>query len=263
MFPAIQLQITDLDNKKVYGSQIIYPAKNTFISTDDLQVVFGKWVSLQKSGKTYLASGILPSFQGTKLEYSLQFESTRAPLLEGKTGLIDMTEGTNSYYYSHTHLITSGYIKIGNETFELNPQQSLSWMDHQWGDFILTPWNHWVWASIQLDNGMEMDLAVTRDADKSKSKEPLKTTWINVIMPDDSRLLIKDFKYVAQGLLPGQKHPHVYDLSVPELNLQLKISALAPGQDVLGIWEGISEVEGTYNGNPVKGQANTESTVNY
>ena len=97
-------------------------------------------------------------------------------------------DNTNSYYYSYTHLKTGGYITIGKETFELDPEQSISWMDHQWGDFVVAPWNQWLWACIQLKNGMELDLAVIMD---KKTGKPM-TKWMNLIMPDDSTLFNKN-----------------------------------------------------------------------
>ena len=53
-----------------------------------------------------------------------------------------MGDDTIAIYYTYTRLNTMGYIQIDNETFEIDSEKSLSWMDHQWGDFITLPWRN-------------------------------------------------------------------------------------------------------------------------
>jgi predicted secreted hydrolase len=261
--PGFHLQITDIDKQKVYGKRTYFLGEKNFsISTHDLNMAIQSSLKLRKQGDTYLADGAIDSSAGPKLAYSLRFTPTRKALLANETGMLDMWNNTNTYYYSYTHLMTAGYIQIDNEVFEIDPEQSLSWMDHQWGDFVVAPWNYWQWASIQLKNGIELDLATWSDDKTGK----VIRRWANVIMPDDSRIYLKDisdFEYTHHGVPPGQKHPHVYDFSVPALQLNLTLTAVAPGQDVNNVWEGISDVTGTYNGIPVEGLANTETTIRY
>jgi predicted secreted hydrolase len=226
-----------------------------------LDVAIGKSQTLQKVGNNYIANVEFISREGTKLRFSLEYTSDRLPLFENGNGLIDIDDDTNSYYYSFTHFRTKGYIQIGNETFEIDPEQSLSWMDHQWGDFELLD-KQWEWASVQLKNGIELDLAVFWDATTKKAIPK----WANIVMQDGSRIYLNkstDFTYENHGVPPGLKHPLEYDLSIPSIQLQTQITALSPGQDVNGIWEGISDVTGTYKGNPVIGQSNTENSIVY
>lgn len=250
--PRIELQITDIKNQKVYGNSGFFSFQNSNISTKDLYIALGKNFTLQKNNNSFIGNGLLKSKDGTQLEYSLEWIPTREALLASGSGLIDMTEKTNSYYYSYSNLTTKGYIKIGNEKFELDPQQSISWMDHQWGDFVILPWTEWVWASVQLENGISFDLA------KSVNNQTPTARFINIIMPDNSRLYLKDFEYIIHPVPDGQKHPLVYELSVPAIHLNLKLTASSPNQDINEVWEGLCVAEGTYNGVPVKGQANTE-----
>ncbi len=258
--PIYHIQISDIDKQRVYGNRIFCDNKYTYFSTKDLHIALTDSIMLQKIGATHHASGVVKSEQGPTLEYSLEFIPKSKPLLAGKTGLVDMWDKTNSYYYSYTHMQMHGYIKIGNEKFEIDPEKSLSWMDHQWGDFIVAPWNQWQWASVQLENGIELDLAVIMDKITHK---PM-TKWVNIVMPDDSRIHLtrhEDFDYVDHGIPPGHKYPQEYDLNIPSINLKLNLKSLVPGQDVNDVWEGVSEAQGTYNGEFIRGQATTESTI--
>lgn len=260
ILPVIQMQLTDIDNKKVYGKQVEFLDKRKFsVSTQKLDVIYGKDFSLSKDNNTYLVNATIRPSKEPEIHFSFQLTPASDALLASKTGLISMRNNTNSYYYSFTHLNTAGALRIGDETFEIDPAKSLSWMDHQWGDFILTSSYQWMWASIQLTNGLEMDLAAAVDP-KTKNPTPI---WANIIMPDNSRIYlhIKDFEYTNHGVPANQKHPVSYDLTIPSIDLKLHMNAYVPGQDVTGVWEGVSSVEGTYKGKPVEGQATTESTV--
>lgn len=263
LIPFIQIQIADIDNQKVYGNSVYFLNDNEWkLSTSQLDVSLGKNLWLHKKGSAYVTEGSLVLKDGTTLHFSLQFESTRGPLLASKTGLVDMWDNTNSYYYSLTHLITSGYFQLGNELLEIDPQQSLSWMDHQWGDFLITSFTHWMWASIQLDNGIELDFAVFPDK-KTQEKIP---KWANIIMPNDDRIYLTEpnqFEIHAHPVIPGQKHPTSYDLKIPAIDLNLnEIVADTPGQDI-NVPESMSTVSGTFRGMKVHGQANMENLFSY
>lgn len=262
MFGLFLVQIADIDNQKVYGYADYYLRKKSMsFATDKLDAKLGT-NTLTKNGDTYLINIAVKPKKGPAIKLNLQLTPTRDALLASKTGLIDMSHNTNSYYYSYTNLKTAGNVTLGNEALEINPKQSISWMDHQWGDFTLTSKSHWVWASVQLENGLEMDLAASVDPITKKYT----AAWANIIMPDGSRVYLTkptDFQYSDEGRLKGQQHPNVYNLVIPSLDLKLHFQADVPGQDVDGVWEGISTATGTYQGKKISGIANTESTVKF
>jgi predicted secreted hydrolase len=160
------------------------------------------------------------------------------------------------YYYSQPHLVTSGTLQIDNETFVLDPQQSLSWMNRQWTDMELNSSNQWYWADLQLENGIEMDLfqVVSPLTKKTIFKSA------NIMMPDGSTVYTQNLTYTPRPA-PGHKYPQVYDLSIPEINLQVTLTASVPDQDTTGIWEGVNDIQGTYKGQAVKGHGYTENTL--
>ncbi|MHB1948586.1 MAG: lipocalin-like domain-containing protein [Gammaproteobacteria bacterium] len=264
--PSIQIQVTDIDNQKVYGKQLVLMHPITYsIASSKLDIRYGKTFSLEQAESAYTLNTRLNSEQGPTLSLSLRLTPNPLlnPLLIGENGLIDMWTGTNSYYYSIPELITEGFFQIGHELFELDVNKSLSWMSHQWGDFLLLgDENQWMKANVQLKNGLALNVFVIVD---EKSKKPLRGV-ANIILPDHSTVVINDlskFTYTPHEVPKGEKYPHTYDVSIPEVGLELQLNALAPGQDVNGIWEGVSQAEGVYQGTRVTGQAYTESHVVY
>jgi predicted secreted hydrolase len=259
--PQFSVQVTDIDNQKVYAKQLFPDMKNVSISTQTMDVYFGKDLTLHNNnGIFYLDATFTPN-NGPRITLSMNLTPTRPVLLIGKTGLVDMWDNTNSYYYSYTHVKSEGLVQIGNEVLELDPGYSLSWMDHQWGDFITLPGNQWMWTSIQMANGIEINLGTILD---NKTME-VATGSANIVMPDGSHIYLmhpQDFKYIANSVL-GQKHPLSYDVLIPAIDLKVTLTALAKNQDQNGIWEGVSDAEGTYKGDAVSGQAYTENTVKY
>jgi predicted secreted hydrolase len=260
--PFLQFQLVDASTKKIYNKQLFFSKKDGFhIATDGpMYVSFGKDLTLQKKGNQYVLSGFIETDQNIPLRLSLTFTPTRPVLLIGETGLVDMWNGKNSYYYSFTRLETSGYVQLDHQMFQLDPAKSLSWMDHQWGDFLTVPGKtQWLWTSVQLKNGLEMNFGVVMDP-KTKQTHGGAT----ILMPDGSKKIISDLSklsYVPHEIEPGQKHPSKYDISVADLDLKLTLDALAPGQDKNGIWEGMSTITGTYQGKPITGQGISENMM--
>lgn len=257
--PFIQVQFTDIDSKKVYGTQFYFGKGDYSMSTTSLDVTMGKNFTLKEINSVYQVNGQFDA--GMPIAFSMQLTPMRSPLFVGGFGLINMFNHKNSYYYSNTELNTSGWVQLGNEIFEIDPIKSLTWMDHQWGDFIIIPdKTQWMWSSVQLENHMEINLSVSYS-----KKKNLINGFADVVMPNNMRLYLTpaDFTYMAHEIPPGQRHPLTYDLIIPKLNLTVTIDALAENQDVNGIWEGVSKVSGTFNGAPIAGQAYTENTIKY
>ncbi|MHB1946917.1 MAG: lipocalin-like domain-containing protein [Gammaproteobacteria bacterium] len=257
------IQITDVDKQKVYGIRKFFSENESSYSTDHLEIHLGKDVLLKKVGNTFFLEGIVLA-KNDKLQFSFQLTPSTVrstPLLINGNGLVDMWENKNSYYYSYTQMMTKGWFVINDERFDLDFKKSLSWMDHQWGDFIVKPGvNQWFWASIQLENGLEINLSKIID---NKTRKQI-GGWANVVLPDDKRIYLTDFDgYSYNPRETMRKFPLVYDLLIPSLGLVLNLRALAPEQDKNIIWEAVSEVSGTYKGVPVKGQGYAESTVFY
>lgn len=255
--PQFVMQLVDLDHQKTYAYGIYSPPKKSHFSTEKLDISLDKNLTLKKVGDAYVLKGDVQSRQGQKVQFALQLTPTRDVLLAQEKGLIDMWKNKNSYFYSYTHLNTAGSIQIGNEKFTLDPANSLSWMDHQWGDFMVMPGEtQWMYANVQLENGIELTLGIPVDP---KTGQPM-SKKMSIVMPDGKKIYTTNFKYTPHTMA-GHLYPLSYDLSIPEINLQLKLNALSPKQAANTVWEGVNVAQGNYNGAIVQGQAFTENTL--
>jgi predicted secreted hydrolase len=130
-------------------------------------------------------------------------------------------------------------------------------MDHQWGDFFIIPGiNQWTWSSVQLENGLEINLNTILDP----TTKNLLSSLASIVMPDGSHVYTQNIK-ITPRIDPSHKHPLYYTMSIPDIHLEMSVNSLVPDQDVNGISEGISSVEAVFNGNTVKGYAYAESTI--
>ena len=257
MVPMLQVQISDIDKQVVYGNSVFTPAKETEFSTTELRAKFNKDITLEMDHGTYVVNATVQSKKGETISLAFRLTPERDVLLINENGIADMWSDTNTYYYSQTHLNTSGTLAIGNEKFTIDTKRTLSWMDHQWGDFMINPLvNQWTWSSIQLENGIEINMDTIVDA---KTKEPI-SSLANIVMPDGSHVYTRNIK-ITPRIDPDHKHPLSYTFSIPDIHLEMVVNSLVPDQDVNGISEGVSTVEAVFEGKVVKGFAYTESTI--
>jgi predicted secreted hydrolase len=259
--PIYTLQLTDIDNNKVYGNMIYYPNSESNFSNKKLDIALGKnkEVTLQKNGSVYQLDATTVSKQKTVVKLALAMQPTRKPLFIGSNGLIPMGNDTNSYYYSFTRMNTTGSLQIGNETFKIDESKSSSWMDHQWGDFMLSPKNKWFWTSIRLDNNIDINLTNVLDSD---TKEPGAIKMANIMMPNGKVIFTSDF-VVKQTVHSPYAYPLTYDIEIKPIKLKMHITSLADNQNCNTFWEGISRVDGTYQGKPIHGFTYVENTSRY
>ena len=160
-------------------------------------------------------------------------------------GYIDFGAEGGSYYYSRTRLSVSG-------TVDETPVSGQAWMDHQWGNFLVTSDLVWAWYSVQLDDRTELMLYVLRNRGG--------LTYGTYVRPDGS----------SEDLAPGsvQVHalgswssPHTlgvypsgWQLTLPD-GRGLTLAPLLedqelyfPGVGGMAYWEGAVHVDGDASG---------------
>jgi predicted secreted hydrolase len=90
--------------------------------------------------------------------YSLQLEledGDKPPALHGGNGYIALAPLGGSYYYSRTRLSAHGMLGASDVS-------GIAWMDHQWGNFVVSARGGWDWYSLQLDDDTDLMLYVVR-----------------------------------------------------------------------------------------------------
>ena len=120
------------------------------------------WTLASEGGSDEIEAAMQPA-PGADTPFGLRLRLTdeKPPALH-HGGYIDCGPAGGSYYYSRTRLAVSGSLDRG----EAAPVavSGLAWMDHQWGNFVVTAAGGWDWYSLQLDDRSELMLYVLRGA---------------------------------------------------------------------------------------------------
>ena len=110
------------------------------------------------------ADASLVTIQAATDDFSinLTLEQTKPPALQGDNGLSQKSadEGNASYYYTLSHLLTTGNITIGEETFSVSGN---TWKDHEFSTSALgTGAQGWDWFGLIFDNDTELMIGQIR-----------------------------------------------------------------------------------------------------
>lgn len=258
-FPMLGFQITDVDHHVVLGNVKLLDDKSCVFDTRNLKVSLGRDISLQKDGNAYhIIGAIQPKQGGPEVNVNLHFTPTRPVFLMNKTGLVDSVDNTNTYYYSFTQMKITGTFATQGKTHVVDTNKSLGWMDHQWGDFGLPLKHQWVWAGIQLDNGIAINIWLAVDG---LSRKPMPdASMANISYPDGSFSYTKNLSF--ENYLPRNgRYPDVYQIHIPEVGINLTVTNQVANQNSGGFWEGIANVDGSYKQQAIHGFAYLENFI--
>lgn len=169
-----------------------------------------------------------------------------------------------NYYYSLTHLLASGTIRLGLETFEV---EGTTWMDHEYGAFPAG--TAWCLQDMQLDNGVHL-------SNFAANTPPA----LDVQMSSKATLLIEGVSTFVDTLTTpraptwlsqdGTLYFLVWDVEIKkdvEAGIpaaSFRVTSLVASQefpDGAGVYEGVARVVGTWDGQPVTGTAWNEQRI--
>ncbi len=105
--------------------------------------------------------GMLEPFQYFLNAFSKDFHlklflnATKPPLLISGDGYLPVGTSGSTFYYSLPLLTAKGVLTANGQTDSIN---GIGWMDHQWGDFFITPTSResYEWFSVQLDDNRQI-----------------------------------------------------------------------------------------------------------
>ncbi|MFH1538815.1 MAG: lipocalin-like domain-containing protein [bacterium] len=220
--------------------------KNTMERIDDENMVY----------KTHL--------EWDDISLDLKFTSVKPPLIVGDNGVIDMGIGGKSYYYSLTRLDVEGTLSAGQEERKVTGG---AWFDHQWGNWDGRRGYHgWDWFSVQLENGMDMNLFCFRDGE-GNIIAPVATVYDGTASGTDKKVS-RELSWAASGEWTspdtGITYPQDWTVIIADLGITLDIRPTIPNQEIaivesLGaIWEGSTVVVADIAGEKVGGVGYTE-----
>ncbi len=199
------------------------------------------------------------------LALDFNLESVSPPILQGDAGYSTKNaEGSAaSYYYSLPGLVTHGTVRIGTETFAV---QGESWMDREWSTAVLTSEQQgWDWFSLNLDNGYRVMAFQVRESDQ----DPFRSATIldanhNKRFPGQTVVQLTPRRFWSN---PRQdaSYPVDWDIegTTPEDQWSLQVSPVLDQQEMnltVRYFEGLVDVEGIWNGEPVRGWGYMELT---
>jgi predicted secreted hydrolase len=195
----------------------------------------------------------------------LELRSVKPPALHGGIGWISFGPVGDSYYYSRTRMEVEGTITYGGVSERVT---GLSWMDHQWGDFILVNGGGWDWFSVQLDDGSDLMITILRDQPGSVA-----ATYGTLLDAGGAatELAAEDIRVEATGEWrspsTGIVYPSGWRIRLPGHGLDLAVEPVIPDQELetsastgVSYWEGEVEVSGTRDGVAVGGLGYVELT---
>jgi len=207
---------------------------------------------------TYQVQSTAPD--GASLALSLQ--STKPPLLVGGNGFVAFGSYESTYYYSLTHLATTGVLRRPG-VHQATPVSGISWMDHQWGAGANAGTTGWAWMALQLANGMDLNLYELRTVTGA-------TIRLNTIsMPDGRQIVVHNSALTPLGRWHSSwshtTYPAGWHVVVPGIKLDVRVQPTVADQEIrerfapeTSYWEGSCSVTGTLRGQVISGMAYTE-----
>jgi predicted secreted hydrolase len=191
--------------------------------------------------------------QDDDVAIDLQITPEKPKVLQGDRGLSQKGPGSGnaSYYYSYTRLATEGTVVAGGDSVRV---EGTSWLDREWSTSALGPNQEgWDWFALQLDDGRDLMYYQLRNDDGSPSRfsegvlvdsagnsKPIERT--------DVSLEVLDTWTTPDG---RRTYPVAWRLRVPEDDLDLRVEALFPDQELdvsVRYWEGAVRLEGSAAG---------------
>lgn len=201
------------------------------------------------------------------IELDLHLREAKGPALQGDEGYSQKgpEPGDASYYYSLTHLETSGTITASGESFVV---EGLSWMDHEFSTSALSAGQvGWNWFSLQLDDGGEVMLYQIRHADGSI--DPLSAGSIIALDGAVTPLHAAAGDYTIEVLdtwrspHSGADYPARWRITIPVQGLTLTVEPWLADQELnvsYAYWEGAVRLSGEREGRSVSGNGYVELT---
>ena len=154
-----------------------------------------------------------------------------------------------SYYYSQPFIEVSGEVTIDGETHQVSGK---GWIDREWSSqFLLDSQQGWDWFALRLSDETSLVVFQLRDSKTGAAGY----SSARLMQQDGSGIAIpqKDIQLKAtkQTEIQGRKYPTQWQVSIPNQQIELTVSALNPNAKMplsVPYWEGPVRIEGSHSG---------------
>ena len=226
-----------------------------------------KW-QLQGAAGHYQLNASMIKHPGFSIELSTE-PLTPVWMHGGGSGFQKYGEYATAGYYSYPKLKTTGHLEIDGEMRKVTGNL---WYDRQWNCIgVYQKQVAWDWMSIQLDD-QQGDLMLFKLYHRADEQVVYGGSYLdpsgNNISLGPKDLVMEELEF-WQSPHSKVRYPVTWKVTVPSLGLELKVQALFPEQELtlkfnalikMHYWEGMCEVSGTKNGQPVSGRSYLEIT---
>ena len=244
-------------HRKSANRQFDLPAS---ASEEHFHLTLGDWTARTAHGNHILHGSI-----GSDLVFEASLNPSKTVVLNGDNGVSFKDEGEASRYFSYTRMSLEGDLIIDGKVEHFTGN---AWMDREFGTWKPTEnQKGWDWFSIQLDNDCELMVYQLRNSIGEVSD--FSTGSFNDPEGNAIKLSSEDFRITPTGKWKSPRsmaeYPSGWDVSVPRLDLELKIVPTIEDQELdtrgttmIVYWEGACEVSGSLRGNAIGGNAYVE-----
>jgi len=199
----------------------------------------------------------------------LFLEALKPPLIIAGSGYLPIGSSGSSYYYSLPLLNVHGKLTLAGRT---EPVSGIGWMDHQWGNFFVTPNSKesYEWFSVQLNDNRQL---VFWDIFTGQNKIPRDKAhkMCTISFRDGSQDTSLSFSIQRLAFWRDKRgliFSHRWEFTDPLHNIRLLIQPVFDNQvaSVLGsmpFFEGSCTVSGTWQGEKVSGVGYAELLHKY
>ncbi len=149
-----------------------------------------------------------------------------------------------SYYYSQPFIDVSGKVTIDGKTHQVSGK---GWIDREWSSqFLLDSQQGWDWFALRLSDDTSLVVFQLRDSKTGAASY----ASARLMQQDGSGIAIpqKDIQLEAtkQTEIQGRKYPTQWQVSIPNQQVDLTVSALNPNAKMplsVPYWEGPVRIE--------------------
>ncbi|WP_199459184.1 lipocalin-like domain-containing protein [Vibrio owensii] len=154
-----------------------------------------------------------------------------------------------SYYYSQPFIDVSGEVTIDGKTHQVSGK---GWIDREWSSqFLLDSQQGWDWFALRLSDKTSLVVFQLRDSKTGQASY----SSARLMQQDGSGIAIpqKDIQLKAtnQTEIQGRKYPTQWQVSIPNQQIELTVSALNPNAKMplsVPYWEGPVRLDGSHSG---------------
>ena len=266
------LNVTNDDTGEKYFNTS--PVKYDILSNDKLKIqasgIFPQkteyWKNKVDGDLKIIPFEYILNAASNKVEIDLEYITLKRPLILGDDGKFDQGVSNYTYYYSQTKNEVIGKIIFNGISEEVT---GTSWIDHQYGTFNPLEDEKYEWFSLQLSNGMDLNIwnLFTND---DKIPDNLNYRMLSAYVNENTQYTTKDFylerlefKFTSDN---EKCYCQKWRLTSNTNNIDLIISVLHSDSEVqlpFRFYEGATSITGSVNGIAVTGKGFAELLHSY